>query len=71
MWKIFRGMVLEVEKRCKRLPGDVVQFAISELDAKILVAVSARFTLSAVADSILDGVGTTAMRAEDADSQVS
>jgi hypothetical protein len=58
-------------KRNERLPGDVVQFAVAELDAKILVAVSARFTLGAVANSISNGVGTAAMRAEDGDGQVS
>ncbi len=49
------------------LPGDVVQLAVSELNAEVLVAVTAGFSLSAVSDSVANGVGTTTMRAEDAD----
>lgn len=52
------------------LPSDVVQFAVSELDAEVLVAVSAGFALSAVSDSISDGVGASAMRTENSDDQM-
>ncbi|TWU18602.1 hypothetical protein Poly21_07660 [Allorhodopirellula heiligendammensis] len=53
------------------LPGDVVQFAVSKLDAEILVAVSAGFSLSAVSDSISDSVRASAMGTENSDDQMS
>lgn len=52
------------------LPGDVVQFAISKLDAEVLAAIPARFSLSAVSDSITDGVGASAMGTENRDEQM-
>ncbi|MDA8745241.1 hypothetical protein N9N28_11455 [Rubripirellula amarantea] len=52
------------------LPSDVVQFAVSELDAEVLVAVSAGFALSAVPDAITDGVGASAMGTENSDDQM-
>ena len=53
------------------LPGDVVQFAVAELDAEVLVAVPAGFSLSAVSDLISDGVWASAMGTENSDDQMS
>lgn len=53
------------------LPGDVVQFSVSKLDAEVFVAVPAGFSLSTVSDSISDGVGTSAMGTKYSDGQMS
>jgi hypothetical protein len=45
------------------LTFDVVQFAVAKLDAKVLVAVTACFSLSAVLDSITNNIDSVAVGA--------